>query len=314
MPAIVTLTMNPSIDKFVRVDELVPEKKLRVENPELCPGGGGINVALAVQALGGDVQAYLTRGGYTGDLLVELLREDKLDFEVLPIHGAVREDLHVFDREEDCEYRFTMPGPEVSEAEWTHCLEALEEPLPKADYLVASGSLPPGVPKDFYARLAKLAARHNVRYVLDTKGEPLRLAAEAGVYLLKPNRAEIKHLLDEENPPFMRTMDERKAALREAHQRYGTELLALTLGSEGGILCSGDHLEHVPSPDVEIRSSVGAGDCTVAGLVQALAEGRSELEAFRFGLACGASAVSTPGHELCRRRQVEELLEAFPHP
>jgi 6-phosphofructokinase 2 len=112
----------------------------------------------------------------------------------------------------------------------------------------------------------------------------------------------------------METLDEQKTALRQVREQYDVQLPALTLGPDGGILCSGDHMEHVPSPDVEIRSPVGAGDCTVAGIVQALAEGRTELEAFRFGLSCGASAVSTPGHELCRREHVEELLATLPNP
>ena len=190
--SIVTLTLNPAIDVASEVNGVRPNHKTRTVNERIDPGGGGINVANMIQRLGGDVLAVVLAGGVTGRYLQELLDEEGLHWRAVPIAGRIRMCTTVLDRVDGTEYRFVPEGPVVSEAEWRAAL-ALVEALPWA-WLVASGSLPRGVPTDFYSFVAKLAARRGGRFVLDTSGAALRAALGSGLALIKPSLSELEFL------------------------------------------------------------------------------------------------------------------------
>src|SRR5690606_13933531 len=154
MERILTLTMNPTIDQNTRLHQEVPERKLRCAAPIRQPGGGGINVSRAIRRLGGTSKTLYLAGGLTGDILEQLLDEEDLDLKRLPIEGWTRENLIIYEESSGQQFRFGMPGPEVRQEEWEGALEALRRAYPAPAYLVASGSLPPGVPSDFYGRVA----------------------------------------------------------------------------------------------------------------------------------------------------------------
>ena len=303
MKSIVTITMNPAIDKSSSVDHVVAEHKLYCTQPRFEPGGGGINVSRAIKKLGGDSWALYPCGGPPGETLKMLLDQEGLRHSAVPVRGWLRENLIVLEQSTGQQYRFGMPGPDLEETEWQKCLEELFAETEAPDYIVASGSLPPGVPADFYARIAKLGRQHGSKVIIDAAGEPLRLALHEGVYLIKPNIREFRE--------FVGVGSEDEPRLREMAQKIIAdglcEVIAISLGAAGVMMVSRAGVERMHPPTVPIISKVGAGDSMVAGTVLALARGEGVHEAVRFGVAAGTAAVMTPGTELCRREDAERL-------
>jgi 6-phosphofructokinase 2 len=303
MLSIVTLTMNPALDVSTGVPYVLPDQKLRCHAPKYDPGGGGINVARAVRKLGGDALACFPLAGPAGDLLKTALDTEGVRQMPVPVAGWTRENLNVLEEVSGRQFRFCMPGPTLGELEWPLFLERLGGLQPSPDFLVASGSLPPGVPVDFYARLGALARRMGSRLVLDTSGEPLVRAVDAGVYLLKPSLREFHALTREPERAESHLADAAAAVVA----RGWCEVLVLSLGAAGALWVTSGERERLTAPSVPVRSSVGAGDSMVAGIVLSLVRGRSLREAVRFGVAAGAASVMNPGTELCHLEDVERL-------
>ena len=302
---IVTLTINPALDRNTRVERVNPNEKLRCQAPEREPGGGGINVSRAIQRLGGESLAIYPCGGPIGEVFKTLLDEEGVEQQPIGIADTTRENVTVFEESANQHYIFIMPGPELREAEWQGVLDALERLDPTPDYVVASGSRPPGVPEDFYRRVAELSQSQGSRLIVDTSGEPLSLAAEAGVYLLKPNMRELGQLAGQEIDSEEHQIEAAKGLLESGQ----AEVVVVSMGAGGALLVTDELGEHLRTPTVPIRSRLGAGDSMVAGIVLGLARGERVLEATRFGIAAGASAVMTPRTELCRREDTERLYE-----
>ncbi|WP_263785320.1 1-phosphofructokinase family hexose kinase [Salinibacter grassmerensis] len=305
MPPIVTLTLNPAVDKNTEIERVVAEDKLRCDAPSREPGGGGLNVSRVVDRLGGQSTALYTAGGPTGTTLASLLDDEALDHVPLPIDDWTRENLIVYETSTDRQFRFGMPGPTLTPEEVESGLAALRDLDPAPDYLVASGSLPPGVPDDTYAAVADTAHAVGARPILDTSGAALRAAAPAGWHLLKPNLCELEQLAGD----TLETEAQRTGAARSFIERGWCTVVVLSMGASGALLVTADRAEHVRSPTVPIASRVGAGDSMVAGLTVALAQGRGLGAAVQFGVAAGAAAVMTPGTELCHRDDAERLFE-----
>jgi 6-phosphofructokinase 2 len=301
--SIVTLTMNPAIDKSSEVDRVVAERKLRCEPPGFEPGGGGINVARALKRLGSDALALYPAGGPPGELFGRLLSDDGLTHRPIEIDGWTRENLAVYETSTGQQFRFGMPGPRLVKSEWERCLEAVGGLDPPPGYLVASGSLPPGVPPDFYARLAKVRAGSDTRLVVDTSGEALKLSISAGVFMIKPNLRELEAIAGGD----IQDESHLEEVVRDLIGRECCRYVVVSLGSAGVLAAGGDEWRRVRAPTVRIRSKVGAGDSSVAGIVHGLEKGMVFMDAVRYGVAAGAAAVMTPGSELCRREDVEEL-------
>lgn len=300
---IVTLTISPAIDKSAVIDELISEKKLRCRDIRREPGGGGINVSKALKELGETSHAVFAAGGANGTALAAMLTEAGLGFTAVPIAAESREDLSVTDAKTGAQYRFVMPGASLTGPEETHLLEAVWSHRPAL--LVASGSLPPAVGPGFYARLAREAKVRGVRLILDTSGEPLQQAVREGVFLLKPNLAELAHLAGLENL----THDAIVPAARDVIGRGGCEMLVVSMGGKGAWLITATADRFIPAPKVEVRSTVGAGDSMVAGMVHQLALGKTPEEMARFGVACGSAATMNAGTHLFNREDVFRLLD-----
>lgn len=302
MPKIITITLNPAIDKSTSVPVLVPEKKMKCTLPVFEPGGGGINVARAIKKLGGNATALYLAGGYTGKFFTQLLDREQIDSVVIEIAKHTRENLIVLNSTANLQYRFGMPGPLVEEIEWKKMLDTIEK-INGIDYIVASGSLPPGVPVDVFARIASIAKRKGTRCIVDTSGEALQLAAEEGVYLLKPNLGELSSLVGSEE--INTGMIDDVAATLIASGR--SEVVIVSMGAAGAMLVTKDMVRQLSAPVVKRISTVGAGDSMVAGIITGLCNGKSILEAAKYGVACGTAATINPGTELCRLEDVERL-------
>jgi 6-phosphofructokinase 2 len=305
MERIVTLTMNPTIDINSSVEHVIADRKLRCKPSSYEPGGGGINVSRAIQRLGGNSSALYPAGGTFGQMLQNLLDQEGISHCPISIEESTRESFTILEESSGRQFRFGMPGPTLRETEWKRCLGTLVALDLKPNYVVASGSLPPGVPEDFYAQMAQIASGFGVRLIVDTSGEPLRLASQAGVYLLKPNMNEMQSLIGRD----IQNELELEEIARDIVEKGHSEVMIISLGAGGALMVSKDGCEHVRAPTVPIKSRVGAGDSMMAGMVLSLANGKSLQDAVRFGVAAGAAAVMTPGTELCRREDTEQIYQ-----
>lgn len=310
MPRIATLTMNPSLDMNTTVERVVPDEKIRCASPTHEIGGGGLNVSRVAARLGEPSHAILTAGGAIGDLLTDLIRAEGIDPIPVEVDGSTRQNPTFSETRTDRQYRFVMPGPEMTERECGAVLETLAELDPVPEYLVASGSLPPGVPDDFYARLADAEHGRGRRVIIDASGPALEAAAGHGVYLVKPNAAELQELVGRELDS-----DEEFEEVADGLVAHGVaEVVVLSLGAGGAYVARSDGPSlSLAVPTVRIRSRVGAGDSMVAGIVTGLARGWDIAEAVRYGLAAGAAAVMTEGSELARPEDVERLHRRMGH-
>jgi 6-phosphofructokinase 2 len=302
MAAIVTLTMNPALDIATSTERIEPVHKLRCAVPRYDAGGGGINVARAVHALGGEALAIFPAGGAAGEMICHLLGEEGVAHHVIAISGFTRESLAVEERSSGRQYRFILPGPMIGLDDQQRCLEALSGAAPAAEFIVASGSLPPGVAQDFYARVAELAKRHGKRFVLDTSGVALEQAGR-GIFLLKPSLRELAELTGRD---IRDEAGEEKAA-REVITQGRAEIVVVSLGARGALVADRQGCGRVPSIPVEAKSTVGAGDSMLAGIVLGLTRRLALREAVRFGIAAGTAALLGSGTQLCRRDDVERL-------
>lgn len=304
MPAIATLTVNPALDVSTSTARVEPTHKLRCGPALLHPGGGGINVARVLARLAVDALALFPAGGVTGRQLQELLAAESVAHEALAIAGATRESFSAHEDATGLDYRFVLPGPLLAAAEWQACLDRACALRPDAGLLVASGSLPPGVPEDFYARLARRLAQAGVRLVLDASGPPLAEALQAGVHLVKPSLRELQELTG----GALEGLAQRHAACRALVASGQASIVALSLGPEGALVVSREGAWHAPALPVRVQSTIGAGDSFVGGMVAALVRGADLAGALRLAMAASAAALLSGGTALCRPGDVDRLL------
>jgi len=303
MAHVLTLTLNPAVDVATSIDKVIDTRKLRCSAAQRDPGGGGINVARVMQRLGGNCHALYLAGGATGLMLQELLDAEHVEASCIDIAGETRENFSVQETSTGREYRFVLPGPVVTEREWQGCvarINALEVP-PR--YLVLSGSIPPGVPLDIYARLARSAAARGTRIVLDTSGPALAAALDASVWLVKPSLNELRELT--RRP--LATEPEWRAAAHEIVREGRAAIVALTLGEQGALLVTAGQTLRARGLPVHVSSSVGAGDSFIAGMICKLDRDAGFDEAFRYGMAAASATLLVSGTARCKREDVERL-------
>ncbi len=300
---IVTLTINPAIDASTSVKKMAPFTKMRCAQARRDPGGGGINVARVLKRLGIDASAVYPAGGATGELLGTLLEREGVQGVLVPAQNATREDLTVFDETTRQQFRFVFPGAPLSDIEWKACLESIGRIRPRPAFVIASGSLPAGVPDDFYGRLAQASKAHS-KVIVDTSGRFLQAALEHGVYLIKPNLREFQELAG------ITASDE--ASLIEAGRRLiergQVEVIALSMGPDGALLITRDLAMRANGLPIEPVSVSGAGDSFLGAMVWSLSSDGSLETALRYGVAGGSAALLSPGTDLCRPEHMHRLF------
>ncbi len=300
---IVTLTMNPAIDVSASVKEIVTEHKLRCLKARRDPGGGGINVARTLKRFGADPLAIFPMGGPSGHMLERLVAAEEVRHQSFMIARDCRANFTANDLKTGQQYRFVLPGPTLGEEEWNAGL-GLMTAAASSGYAVASGSLPRGVPHDFYARLARsLRVAGGAKLVLDTSGPPLKHALDVGCYLVKPSLSEFTDLIGEETDNH----DKYLAAARNLVVNGKAEIVALTMGPDGAMLITREVSLYAKPVPVTVRGTVGAGDSFLGLLVLSLARGKPLDEAFRQACAAGAAALLSPGTGLCSPDVVAQL-------
>ncbi len=300
---IVTLCMNPALDITTSTAVVRPTEKLRCAGVRYDPGGGGINVAHVAEVLGASSMAVFPAGGPAGELVHRLLVAEGLALHRVSIGGSTRESFTVNETSTSGQYRFVLPGPELTVAEQAECLLQLRRAAESATFVVASGSLPPGVPEDFYQRVATACSELGVKFLLDTSGGGLT-HVDSGVFLLKPSVRELRECLGLE----LRSEAEQLAAARELVARGVAECVLVSLGSQGALLVTAEEAHRFAQVDVPPGSGVGAGDAMVAGVAVGLTRGWPLTEAVRLGVAAGAAMLLTPGSAPCTREDAERLF------
>ncbi len=300
---IVTLTLNPSLDKSTHFTRLVPEQKMRCENPRYDAGGGGINVSKAIAKLGGTSTCVYTSGGPIGEMVTEILQQGGIENVAIKTKNWTRENFIAFDNATKAQYQFGFPGHAFSEDEKEAILKTIKE-LP-SDYLVISGSMNEGLPTDFYLKIAEVAKISGTKVIVDTSGEALQKVLEAGIYLAKPNIGELAKLIGVER---LELSEVEKAAKTLLEKGYA-EIIVVSLGASGAILVTKDTVEFVAAPQVEKKSTVGAGDSMVGGMVWALSQHKTLKEVIQIGVCCGTAATMNEGTQLFKVVDVERLLE-----
>ncbi len=300
---IATITLNPSLDRRITVDGLKMDESNRWSGLHLYAGGKGIDVSRAIHEMGGQTIAYGFIGGREGRNLEILLDEEEVPFSFTPIEQETRTNFIILDTRASKQTIINAPGPRISKRELERFLKKLRGIYPTPELIVASGSVPPGVPADIYYAIILGARESKIRTILDTAGQWLEEGVKAKPYLIKPNIHEAEELLKTELPTEEAIVE---AALNLVET--GIAVVVISRGKDGIIAATkGEVLKAVP-PLLKVRSAVGAGDCTVAGFALKLAKGEPLIEACRLAVAMGAATVLTPGTELCHRADVERLL------
>ena len=306
---IVTLCMNPALDITTSTPVVRPTDKLRCTAARYDPGGGGINVAHVAAVLGAQSLAVFPAGGPAGELVNDLLVAEGLAVQRIPVGGSTRESFTVNESSTSAQYRFVLPGPELTVSEQAECLLELRRAAAAAAVVVASGSLPPGVPVDFYQQVATACEDLEAKFLLDTSGGGLT-HVNSGVFLLKPSLRELRECvgrdLDDEA--------EQLAAARELVDRGAAQCVLVSLGAKGALLATEAGAHRFDPVDVPPGSGVGAGDAMVAGVAVGLIRGWPLTEAVRLGVAAGAAMLLTPGTAPCTREDAERLFAQTPAP
>lgn len=300
---ITTLTINPSLDKSTHFTGLIAEQKIRCEKPRYDAGGGGINVSKAIAKLGGKTTCIFTSGGSSGEMLEDLIVKEKLESSVIKTKNWTRENFIAFENKTKAQYRFGFPGNEFSEDEKDKILLTIKEL--KTDYLVISGSLNEGLSTNFYQKIAEIAKESNIKVIVDTSGEALQKVLETGVYLIKPNIGELAKLIGVERLE----LPEVEKAAKKLIENKSAEIVVVSLGAEGAILVTKDETHLVKAPKVEKKSTVGAGDSMVGGMVWALSQNKTLKEVIQIGVCCGTAATMNDGTQLFKTEDVMRLLK-----
>ncbi|TYP98999.1 6-phosphofructokinase 2 [Tenacibaculum adriaticum] len=302
---IITVTLNPALDKNAKVDGLVPGSKLRCHSIQYQPGGGGINVSRMLQRLGLDSHCVFPSGGDTGAHLTILLEDEGVTSNSILIKDWTRENLAVVDTKTNLQYRFGMPGNVLNEEELVSIKKELSQNLEKGDFLVLSGSLAKNLPPNYYQQLIEEFSTREPKVVIDTSGMYLKKALEQPVYLIKPNQRELAQLAGKE---FLSNIEQEEFA-KELVEKGKAKYVVVSLGAKGAFLACTEGVFYQTTPSVPVKSTIGAGDSMVAGLIYGIQKEYTPKEILRMGVACGVATTMSEGTQLATSKNINKALE-----
>lgn len=300
---IITVTLNPCIDKSSVVPVLKPESKLRCTDVVHEPGGGGINVTKALKRLQTESVALFPAGGHNGAMLQSLLKKEGLNYHAVDTHVETRENWIVLEEKDNQQFRFTFPGQQVEEAAVIELIDEIKAFAPS--FVVASGSLPPGLPDYFYGLVVKVSNSVGAKCIVDTSGPALQALKGKHAFLIKPNINELSKMLNIKTIPDKEIDDAARQAVKDGF----AELIVVSMGPVGAWLVSRTEKHFVAAPPVDKNSTVGAGDSMVAGITFKLQKGASLEEALQFGVACGSAATMGHGTQLFKQSDALNLFD-----
>ena len=301
---IFTVTPNPVLDRTLTVPTIVYNEMVRATDSRLDLGGKGFNVSRAVGAVGIESVAMGFVGGAAGQQLLHGLQEMEIATDLVPIKGETRTNIVITQADAKRYIKVNEAGPDVQVEDAVALLQRVRKRVHPGDIWVFSGSLPPGVPNDYYAQLVGIVKEHGAKALLDASGIPLRLGCAAGPYLVKPNTTEAREITGRE----IRNESDALFAV-DLFLARGIEQVALSLGADGLLLVSSLEGVWARPPQVQARNPVGAGDALLAGIAWALQRELPLQEIARWGVAMGTAAAMCEGVSVGSRDQVRELYE-----
>lgn len=301
VPTILTVTINPALDRNVTADRLVFEDRAYILNAYDSAGGRGINASRVIHSFGGDTLAVLPCGGETGDRLAGFLDSAGFPYEAIGMQSAVRVNLSISD-EQGLTIKLNERGPVLTPEELERLEAAVCARMRGAAWVMLCGSLPPHVPDDFYARLIRFGRRLGVPVLLDADGDALREGLEARPSVVCPNQQEAEALL---GTVLLTRRHMVEAA--ETLRKRGAESVLLSLGSRGALLARPEGVFEIVPPPVDAVCPIGAGDALAAAYVWALTSGHSPEEAARWGVAAGTASALLPGIRFATLAQTDEM-------
>jgi 1-phosphofructokinase family hexose kinase len=300
---ILTLTINPAIDRNVTADRLIFEDRAYIMSTKETAGGRGINASHVIHSFGGKTLAILTSGGKCGALLEELVRAYGFPVEVVPIHNEIRTNLTITDKQ-GLTVKLNEAGPAMDKKELERLEKTTLKQLDHAKWLMLCGSIPPGVPPDIYARLIEAARKKKVQTMLDTDGKALQVGIEAKPTVVHANQAESERLLD--------TALLTRAGFLDAARKLramGAGAVILSLGSRGAVGANGKAMVEALPPRVDAVCPIGAGDALAAAFTWAMVQGSTFEDAVRWGVAAGTASAKLPGVSFASLQATEELYK-----
>lgn len=300
---IVTITANPCLDRNVLVERMVSDDTMHPILVTDDPGGSGINVSRVLTRFERKNIAVGFLGGGTGQDVARLLDEEGVVHRFTEIKGNTRTNMIISDKSTRAQYRISFPGPDIAPSEVESFMNGMNQYL-DAEFWSIGGSLAKGLPETLYRDLVRLGNSKGVKVVLDTYGVPLSLGLRESPFLVKPNEFELSRIVKRD----LNTLQDFVDAAKSLH-RQGVSIVVASRGAEGALLVSDQGVWNAIPPRVEVKSKVGAGDSTVAGVLMAVADGLKHDEAVRMGVACGTATTLTEGTGLCLKSDVLDIYE-----
>jgi 1-phosphofructokinase family hexose kinase len=300
---IITLTVNPAIDRTITVERLVFEDRAYITSSHESPGGRGINAASVIHSFGGEAMAIVPAGGKSGTSFKESLANCGYKLVVVPVRHGVRRNLIITDQQ-GLTLKLNEFGGRLDKTELASIEKVIRSKISQASWFMLCGSLPPGVPASFYAGLIALARKRGVKTLLDTDGEALEAGVEAKPTVVTPNQQEAERLLG-------------SALLTQTHfveaaariQRMGAEGVILSLGSRGAVGASDHELLEALPPRINAIAPIGSGDAMAAAYTWAMERNNDFRDALRWGVAAGTASAKLPGMRFANLQQTEEIYK-----
>ncbi len=301
---ILTVTINPSVDRNVQVDRLVFEDRAYILARSDSAGGRGMNASRVLHSFGAKTLAIVTSGGGIGQRLQRLAGKSGFPVKVVPIQNETRVNLTITDKQ-GLALRLNEQGPKIKPDELTRVEKSVASRLDNASWLMLCGSIPPGVSADFYTKLIRLARERKVKTLLDTDGDALLHGIEAGPSIVSPNQPEAERLL---NRALITRVQFLEAATRI--KAMGAEAVMLSLGGRGVVAVNENQLLEVIPPRTDAASPLGAGDALAAAYVWAATKKKDFADCVRWAVAAGTASAKLPGLEFASLEQTKEVYKA----
>jgi 1-phosphofructokinase family hexose kinase len=301
---ILTLTINPSVDRNIQVDRLVFEDRAYILSRGDSAGGRGLNASRVLHAFGAKTLAIVTSGGRNGERLEKLAAKSGFPVKVVPIKNEIRVNFTITDRQ-GLTIKLNELGPPIAPEELTRVEKAVESRLETASWLMLCGSIPPGVTPDFYTKLIRMARERKAKTMLDTDGDALLHGIEAGPTVVSPNQPEAERLL---NRALITRAQFMEAAMRI--KAMGADSVMLSLGSRGVVAADGNRMLEVIPPRIDAVSPLGAGDALAAAFVWAATKKKDFPDCVRWAVAAGTASARLPGLEFATIEQTKELYKS----
>ncbi len=299
-----TVTPNAGIDKTYTIEGFGLDRVHRPTTHRAVPGGKGINVVRVLKELGRAGVATGFVGGRTGEAILEGLDAEGVRHDFVSIEDESRLCIAIIDPNSGTQTEVNEIGPQITPDEVQRMLGKIADLLPGKEFIVLCGMAPPGVPTSFYGDVIRMAAGAGVKSVLDTSGEHLRKAIEAGPFMVKPNTAELSQLAGHE----LLTLEEISGAAKSLKQ-FGVQITAVSMGRSGAMVTDGVQAWQATPPEIQFASAVGSGDSFVAAFLDSLLGGESVASALAAGTAAGAANATTYGAGFCSKGSIIELRQ-----